>query len=77
MDKKQIRQFDNPRRRSGSIDSLSRRQFIGVSMLASIPGSFAAPTVFAQEHGLREGLVMIDGWILCESDLEELDVDVY
>ena len=77
MDKKQARLVDYPWRRNGPTGPLSRRQFIGVSMLAATPGSFAAPVVFAQEHGLREGLVMIDGWILCESDLEELDVDVY
>ena len=77
MDKKQIRNDGLHRHRTSSIDSLSRRQFIGMTMLAATPGSFTSPAVFAQEHGLRGGLVMIDGWILSESDLEELDMDVY
>ena len=77
MDKKQIRNVGFYKRRPGPIDSLSRRQFIGMTMLAATPGSFASPAVFAQEHGLRGGLVMIDGWILSESDLEGLDANVY
>ena len=77
MDKKQIRNDGLHRYRTNSVDSLSRRQFIGMTMLAATPGSFASPAVFAQEHGLRGGLLMIDGWILSESDLEDLDMDVY
>ena len=77
MDKKQIRNVGLHKRRTRPIDSVSRRQFIGMTMLAATPGSFASPAVFAQEHGLRSGLVMINGWILSESDLEGLDMDVY
>ena len=77
MDKNQIRNVGLHKRRTGPIDSLSRRQFIGMTMLAATPGSFASPPVYAQEYCLRGGLVMIDGWILSESDLERLDLDVY
>lgn len=77
MTKKQIMTGDLDKQRMNPVDSVSRRQFIGMTMLAATPGSFASPSVFAQEKGLRADLVMIDGWILCESDLERLDMDVY
>ena len=59
------------------IDSPSRRQFVALAVLASVFGYPRSTGTTVSTLRIRGSLTMIDGWVLKESDLSNLDMNVY
>ncbi len=60
-----------------TVKSPSRRQFVTLALLAAVFGYSRSSNVVDSNSRRREELIMLDGWVLKESDLSGLDANVY
>ena len=60
-----------------TVNNPSRRQFVTLAFLAAAFGFSRSLNVVESNPGRLDKLIMLDGWILKESDLVDLDVNVY
>ena len=64
-------------RQVSTIKKLSRRRFVTLAFVALIFDSSRSTKSSNHDMQLRNNIRMIDGWVLLESDLAAVDVNVY